>query len=135
MRTLILSIWISVILLPFSACTHGDKELLDFYLSQPRDPKLIGKWQFLADPSMFQIYSEDGYIYNYSDGDINPEGIRGDCWFTEGDSVLRRYIYTGSRFTLSKELPIQYYKIEGDYLYINDNNFFRMTPTYKRVKK
>ena len=101
MRTLILSIWISVILLPFSGCTHDDKELLAFYLSQPRDSKLIGKWQFLADPSMFQIYNEDGY----------------------------------SRFTLSKELPVQYYKIEGDYLYINDNNFFRLTPTYKRVKK
>ena len=106
MRTLILSIWISVILLPFSGCTHDDKELLAFYLSQPRDSKLIGKWQFLADPSMFQIYNEDGYIYNYSDGDINPEGSQGDCWFTEGDSVLRRYIYTGSRFTLSKELPV-----------------------------
>ena len=62
MRTLILSIWISVILLPFSGCTHDDKELLAFYLSQPRDSKLIGKWQFLADPSMFQIYNEDGYI-------------------------------------------------------------------------
>ena len=43
MRTLILSIWISVILLPFSGCTHDDKELLAFYLSQPRDSKLMEK--------------------------------------------------------------------------------------------
>lgn len=115
-----------------SGCTKDDKELLDFYLSQPRDPRLIGKWQFLIEPSMSQIYSEDGYIYNYSDGDINETGSRGDCWYTEGDSVLRRYFYTGSYLKGSIEYPAQYYKIEGDNLYLSDSNIFEVAPNYKR---
>lgn len=135
MRKLNLLLWILIILLPLSGCIKDDKELLDFYLSQPKDPRLIGKWQFLIEPSMYQTYSEDGYIYNYSDGDINETGSQGDCWYTEGDSVLRRYFYTGSYFTQSKEHPAQYYKVEEDYLYISDNNSFGTTPTYKRVKK
>lgn len=135
MRKLNLSLWILIILLPLSSCTKDDKELLDFYLSQPKDPRLIGKWQFLIEPSMSQIYSEDGYIYNYSDGDINGTGSQGDCWYTEGDSILRRYFYTGSYFTQSKEFPARYYKIEENYLYLSDNNSFGTTPTYKRVKE
>lgn len=135
MRKLNLSLWILIILLPLSGCTKDDKELLDFYLSQPKDPRLIGKWQSLIEPSMYQIYSEDGYIYNYSDGDINRTGSQGDCWYTEGDSVLRRYFYTGSRFTQSKEFPARYYKIEGDNLYLSDSNIFEVVPNYKRNTK
>lgn len=119
----------------FSGCTKGDRALLDFYLTQPRDPNLIGKWKSLNDPSMYQIYSEDGYIYNYSDGDINIAGVQGDCWYTEGDSILRRYFYTGSSVKGSKEQPARYYKIEDGYLYISEKNVFPVTPTYKREKK
>lgn len=136
MRKLNLSLWILIILLPLSGCTKDDKELLDFYLSQPKDPRLIGKWQSLIDPSMSQVYSEDGYVYNYSsDSNINGTGSRGDCWYTEGDSILRRYFYTGSYFTKSKEYSARYYKVEEDYLYLSDNNSFGTTPTYKRVKE
>lgn len=135
MKKLCLSLLILLILLSLFGCDIDDKELLDFYLSQPKDSNLIGKWQSLADPSMYQIYGEDGYIYNYSDWGISKTQTRGDCWYTEGDSILRRYFYTGSYFTKSKESPILYYKIIEDLLYISDSKSFDKVPVFKRMKE
>lgn len=135
MKQFNLSLWILAFLFSLSGCGKDDKDLLDFYLSQPKDPRLIDRWRSLIEPSMYQIYSGDGYVYNYSDGDIHENGVQGDCWYTEGDSILRRYFYTGSHWTQSKELPAQYYKIEGEYLYISDNKSFGTKPAYKRVGK
>lgn len=135
MKKLNLSLLILLILTPLSGCDRDDKKLLDFYLSQPKDSNLIGKWQSLADPSMYQIYGEDGYIYNYSDWDISKTQTRGDCWYTEGDSILRRYFYTGSYFTQSKESPMLYYKIIEDFLYISERNYFDKVPVSKRMKE
>lgn len=127
---------ISVLLLSIiMGCTKGDKELLDFYLSQPKDSRLIGEWHHPIDPSMITFYSEDGYIYNYPEGDINTKGSPGDCWYTEGDSILRRYFYTGSYFNSSVQYPAVQYKIEDNNLYLSDSNIFDSIPNYKRNKK
>lgn len=135
MKKLNLSLLILLILFSLSGCIKDDKELLDFYLSQPKDSNLIGKWQSLTDPSLYQIYGEDGYIYNYSDGDISKIQTQGDCWYTEGDSILRRYFYTGSYFTQSREFPMLYYKIREGLLYMSDSNSFDTIPVSRRMEE
>lgn len=135
MRIPFLSLKVIATILTLTGCTKDDQNLRDFYLSQPRDPNLIDRWKSTNDPTMYQIYSEDGYVYNYSEGDIDINGSQGDCWYTEGDSILRRYYYAGSYFKSSKEYPARYYKIENDFLYISDKRSFEALPNYQRVKE
>lgn len=124
------------ILSSLCGCNKEDQDLRDFYLSQPRDFNLIGTWVSVSQSSTSEIYKEDGYIYVCSElmnGEIYSK--KGDCWYTIGDSILKRYTYTDSHLYGSVEYPAKYYKIEGDSLYLSDSNIFKVSPNYKRNNK
>lgn len=124
------------ILSSLCGCNKEDQGLRDFYLSQQRDSNLIGTWVSTSQSSTFEIYKEDGYIYICSKL-LNGETYnkKGDCWYTIGDSILKRYTYTGNYLYGSVEYPAKYYKIEDDNLYLSDSNIFEIAPNYKRNTK
>ena len=110
----------------FSSCDKEDETLRDFYLSQPRDQRLVGIWKsILSEDDTYVEFGADGWQYDYYFNDFTKKYKRSECWYTLNDSILKIYYYSGTWFKGSREYEQQKYRIHKDTLYFKVNGTYR----------
>jgi hypothetical protein len=113
---------LSILVFMFTACSDKkNQETIDFFLSQPRDPELIGWWKWNTETdSVFWHFKESGTIseLEYKDGNVYNDSEDRYYWYTEEREEKKiLYEFYPRGWFEGKDYGNGYYKIEGDSLW------------------
>ncbi len=114
--------------LAFAGCSdkHENDEIMRFYLSQPRDPELVGWWVQAGEPSEgelsihYYVFNADGTAWwvakNLSDGKLFRNPV--EYWYAK-DGVYHVFERHDSWAYGNCEYDTEY-EVRGDELWINN---------------
>jgi hypothetical protein len=117
----------AVSLLQLSGCNKADENerIMNFYLSQPRDPELVGWWAGVNSDgrdSLFHWYRADGVVLNdlkYYNGAIDLKGVSQSCYWYTNENVFHWFHRRDSWKGWSPQAHHRY-EIRGDELWTSD---------------
>jgi len=138
----ILMATVALLLLPLASCdnTRENERIANFYLSQPRDPQLVGwwaEWDEVNGDSLFHWYRADGVVHTdlkYRGGAIDMRGVwDNNYWYTK-DGNIHWFNRHDSWKSHSSQFHYRY-EVRGDELWegITDRNDATMYLAGKRT--